>query len=169
MTRRQSLTALGAATAAGLTAAITATGARVRAAQDPEQQTHALHPEWGHHTQAQQECAEACGRCAHECEDAFHYCLRQARAGKARYDRAAHLCIDCAEICATTAKLVARSSPLMNHVCAACAEICDDCHAECARLDDPEMKLALEALRRCARSCREMAQAPGGHHHPAAR
>lgn len=165
MRRRQLLTALG-TTAAGL-AAITATGAHVRAGEDPERERQAFHPEWGHHTREQQQCAEACGRCAHECEDAFHYCLRHARAGKVEYDRAAHLCIDCAEMCATTAKLVARSSPLMAHVCATCAEICDDCHAECERLDDPEMKLVLEALRQCARSCREMAEAPGAHRHPA--
>ena len=58
----------------------------------------------------------------HECEDGFHYCLRQARqSGKVEYARAAHLCIDCAEVCGTAAKLVASGSHLLVHICAAFA------------------------------------------------
>jgi len=105
----------------------------------------------------------------HECEDGFHHCLRQARrSGKVEYARAAHLCIDCAEVCGTAAKLVASGSHLLVHICAACAEACDDCLAVCEPLKDPEMKLVLESLRKCAQSCRGMVKAMGEHkhHHP---
>jgi len=167
MNRRELLGVLG-ATAAGLTA-ITGGSARAQEAQAPEHERHPFHPERGHHTEQQQECAETCARCMHECEDGFHHCLRQARrSGKVEYARAAHLCIDCAEVCGTAAKLVASGSHLLVHICAACAEACDDCLAVCEPLKDPEMKLVLESLRKCAQSCRGMVKAMGEHehHHP---
>jgi hypothetical protein len=166
MNRRELLGVLG-ATAAGL-AAITGGGARAQETQAQGHERHAFHPERGHHTEMQQECAVACGRCVHECEDGFHHCLHQVRSGKAEYARAAQRCIDCAEVCSAAAKLVARGSPLMVHLCTACAAVCDDCLAVCEPLNDPEMKLVLESLRKCAQSCREMVKAMGDHehHHP---
>ena len=158
MDRRELLGVLG-ATAAGLVA-VTGGGAGAQERDRP-----AFHPEWGHHTEMQHECAEACAQCMHECEDGFHHCLHQVRSGKTEYARAAHLCIDCAEVCGTAAKLVARGSPLMVHTCAACAEVCDDCLGVCEKLNDPEMKLVVESLRKAARSCREMVKTMGRHEH----
>jgi hypothetical protein len=164
MNRRELLGVLG-ATAAGL-AAITGDGARAQEAEVRGHERHAFDPERGHHTKGQQECAEACARCVHECEDGFHYCMHQVRSGaKAEYARAAQRCIDCAEVCGAAAKLVARGSPLMVHICTACAEVCDDCLAVCEPLDDPDMKLVIESLRKCAQSCREMVKAMGDHEH----
>lgn len=74
-----------------------------------------------------------------------------------------HLCVDCGDICGTAGRHVARMSPLMTHTCQACAESCDDCIAECEKLNDPEMKEVVESLRQCAKSCREMVKAMGGH------
>jgi hypothetical protein len=166
MNRRELLRVLG-ATAVGL-AAITGGRARAQETQAQGHERHAFHPERGHHTEMQQECAVACGRCVHECEDGFHHCLRQVRSGKAEYAQAAQRCIDCAEVCSAAAKLVARGSPLMVHICTACAEVCDDCLAVCEPLNDPEMKLVIESLRKCAQSCRGMVKAMGDHehHHP---
>ena len=104
----------------------------------------------------------------HECEDGFHHCLFQAQSEKVEYALAAQMCIDCAEVCGAAAKLVARGSPFLVDICAACAKVCDDCLATCEPLNDPEMKLVVESLRKCAMSCRGMVKAMGDHeqHHP---
>jgi hypothetical protein len=166
MNRRELVEVLG-ATAAGL-AAITGGGASAQEARAQKHDRQAFHPERGHHTEVQQECAEACARCMHECEDGFHHCLLQAQSEKAEYALAAQMCIDCAEVCGAAAKLVARGSPLLVDICAACAKVCDDCFATCEPLNDPEMKLVMESLRKCAMSCRGMvkAMADHEHHHP---
>ena len=166
MNRRELVGVLG-ATAAGL-AAITGGGASAQEARAQKHDRHAFHPERGHHTEVQQECAEACARCMHECEDGFHHCLLQAQSEKAEYALAAQMCIDCAEVCGAAAKLVARGSPLLVDICPACAKVCDDCFATCEPLNDPEMKLVMESLRKCAMSCRGMVKAMGDHehHHP---
>ena len=53
----------------------------------------------------------------------------------------------------------------MVHTCAACAEACDDCLGVCEKLNDPEMKLVVESLRKAAQSCREMVKTMGRHEH----
>ncbi|GIW86402.1 MAG: hypothetical protein KatS3mg108_0726 [Isosphaeraceae bacterium] len=68
---------------------------------------------------------------------------------------------DCGELCGTAAKLVARMSPLMAHACRACAAGCDDCVTASEKLNDPKMREALDALRACSKSCREMPQTMG--------
>lgn len=152
MDRREMLGALG-ASAAGLVAV---TGGTARAQQERGRQ------EGG---DIHERCAEACFDCAKECNQGFHHCYQQVQAGKPEHARAMHLCVDCGDICGTAGKHVARMSPLMVHTCRACADSCDDCIAECEKLNDPEMQEVIESLRACARSCREMVQAMGGHEH----
>ena len=98
MNRREVVGVLG-ATAAGL-AAITGGGASAQEVRAQKHDRQMFHPERGHHTEVQQECAEACARCMHECEDGFHHCLRQAQSEKAEYALAAQMCIDCARCAA---------------------------------------------------------------------
>ena len=106
-----------------------------------------------------EKCADACADCETECNEGFHHCFKQVQAGKKNYAKAMHLCVDCGDICGTSSKLVARKSPLMIHTCRACAECCDDCIKECEKFDDPEMKEAVEALRKCSKTCHEMVKA----------
>ena len=153
MDRRQMLGTLGAA-AAGL-------GAAGGVAHAQQEKGHDHHKKGDVH----HKCAEACFHCAHECSEGFHHCFEQAEAGKKNYAKAMHLCRDCADVCATAGKLVGGMSPLMAHTCHACAECCDDCVAECQKLNDPEMKEVVAALKACAASCREMAKAMGGDDH----
>jgi len=146
MDRRELLGVLG-ATAAGL--ATVAGAGEARAAQGGKDNTHA-------------QCAEDCVDCEKHCNQGFHHCYKQVQAGKQDYAKAMHLCVDCGDICSTAGKLVARMSPLMTHTCRACAECCDDCVAACEKLNDPEMKEVVVALKTCAKSCREMVKSMGG-------
>ena len=113
------------------------------------------------HDHLAHQCAEACTDCLTECNAAFHHCFVQFSGGKKEYANALHLCVDCAEMGNSTAALCARSSPLMGYACDACARCCDDCAAECERLKDTEMAGCVEACRKCAKVCREMAKAHG--------
>ena len=152
MDRRQMLGTLGAA--AGLAAASGVAHAQQEKGHDHHKKGDVHH-----------KCAEACFDCAHECSEGFHHCSEQVEGGKKNYAKAMHLCRDCADVCATAGKLVGGMSPLMIHTCHACAECCDDCVAECQKLNDPEMKEVIEALKACAASCREMVKAMGGADH----
>jgi hypothetical protein len=147
MDRRELLGALG-VTAAGLVAV---SGAEARAQEAGGRAGRDIH----------EQCAEACVNCEKECNQGFHHCYQQVTAGKQEHAKAMHLCVDCGDICGTSAKLVARMSPLMSYTCQACAECCDACIAECEKFQDAQMKETVEALRRCAKSCREMVQAMG--------
>ena len=149
MDRRELLGVLG-ATAAGL-AAVTGGTASAQEKADHKHAEGDIH----------EKCAEACSDCEKECNQGFHHCFKQVQAGKQDYAKAMHLCVDCGDICSTSGKLVARMSPLMAHTCRACAACCDDCIAACEELNDPGMKEVVEALRKCAKSCREMVQAMG--------
>lgn len=150
MDRREMLGMLG-ATAAGLTAAAGKAGAHQQGAggaQDGD-----IH----------ERCAEACVDCEKHCNHGFHHCYQQVQAGKQDHAKSMHLCVDCGEVCSTAGKLVARRSPLMTITCHACAEACEACIAECEKMNDAEMKEVVASLRKCAQTCREMAQAMGGH------
>jgi hypothetical protein len=153
MDRRELLGVLG-ATAAGLAAV---TGGETLAQQA---KPHAHEEGRG---DIHEKCAEACVDCEKHCNQGFHHCYRQISSGKQQHARAMHLCVDCGEVCSTAGKLVARMSPLMTYTCHACAESCEACIAECEKLNDPEMKETIAALRTCAQSCREMVKAMGGH------
>lgn len=146
MDRREMLGVLG-ATAAGLTAVVGASEAD--AAQTGKDDMH-------------ERCAEDCVDCEKECNQGFHHCYKQVQAGKPDHARAMHLCVDCGDACSTAGKLVARMSPLMTHTCRACAACCDDCIAACEKLNDPDMKQVIEALRKCAKTCHEMVHAMSG-------
>ena len=147
MDRRELLGVLG-ATAAGLTAV---TGARAQ----EEKGRHG-------HGDIHERCAEACADCEKHCNHGFHHCYKQVEAGKQEHAKAMHLCVDCGEVCSTAGKLVARMSPLMIFTCHACAESCEACLKECEKLNDPEMRVVVASLRRCAATCREMVKAMGG-------
>jgi hypothetical protein len=144
MHRREMLGAVG-FTTAGLVAA---TVAEARADDRPAGDIH-------------EKCAEACVNCEKQCNQAFHHCFKQVSAGKQAHAKAMHLCVDCSDLCGTAGKLVARMSPLMTFACRACAESCDACIVECETFSDTQMQDTVEALRKCAKSCREMIQAMG--------
>ena len=154
MVRRKMLGLIGAGTA-GLVAT---TSARAHA----RQQGHEGHAHGG---DMHEECAEACVNCEKECNQGFHHCFTQVKAGKLEHAQAMHLLADCGEICGTSGKLVARMSPLMVHTCAACAECCEDTIAAVEALKDDEMKETLEALQACRESCTAMVKSMGGHAH----
>ena len=151
MQRREVLGLLGTA-AVGLAVASDA----------PAQERQAGRKRDGGHGGHARETAKTCGDCAEECDAGFHHCHEQLAAGKQDYADAAHLCVDTATVCHAAAALCARMSPLMGACCRACAECCDACAAECEKLDDPEMKGVIEACRRTAKDCRQMAQMMGG-------
>lgn len=156
MDRREVLGVLG-ATAAGLvTASGTAAFGQQREAATEQHDGHDQHGQMG------KETAKSCSDCANECEAGFHHCHQQVAAGKREYARAEHFCVDTATMCYCGASLCARSSPLMGVCCEACAKCCDACIAECEKLNDPELKGVIDACRKTAESCRQMAQMMGG-------
>ena len=118
--------------------------------------------EGGSHEQMAKNTAKSCSDCANECEAGYHHCHQQLAAGKKDYARAEHSCVDTATMCYCSAALCARVSPLMGHCCQACAECCDACIAECEKLNDPELARVIEACRRAAKECRQMATMMGG-------
>ncbi len=147
MKRRELLGALGAA--AGL--ASVAAG-EAHADQEGKDNIH-------------EQCAEACFDCEKMCNHAFHHCFKQVQGGKLDHAKAMQMCVDCGEVCSTAGRMVARMSPLMVHTCLACAECCDDCIAACEKVDAPDIKVFVAALRKCGKTCREMVKAMGGHAH----
>jgi len=118
--------------------------------------------ESGEHDEMSQKTAKACSDCMNECNEAFHHCHEALAEGKKEYASAAHACADTADMCACGAALCGRASPMMGHCCEACAKCCDDCIAECEKLNDPELKAAIEACRKTAKECRDMAKMKGG-------
>lgn len=102
------------------------------------------------------QCVESCTDCMNSCNECYGHCFHEVGKGKSRYAKAMQLCVDCGEVCGTSAKLVARESALMSHGCQACAAGCEECIAECEKLDDPKMKETIDAMRKCADSCRAM-------------
>lgn len=149
MNRREILGALG-ATAAGL--AITGPEAF---GQEPGRRGG------GGRDEMAQRAAKACSDCMNACNEGFHHCYEQLAAGKKEYADAAHLCVDCAEMCACCAQICGRVSPLKGICCEACAKCCDECIAACEKLNDPRMKGTIDACRRCATECRQLAGAAG--------
>jgi hypothetical protein len=149
MDRREVLGVLGVA-AAGLTAG---TGAD---AQPPKAAGH------GEHDEHAKMMAKTCSECADECDAGFHHCHMQLATGKKDYAGAEHLCLDTATMCRCAASLCARVSPLMGVCCRACAECCDACIKECERFNDADMRKLIEACRKTAKECRQMAQMMGG-------
>ena len=114
-----------------------------------------------------EECADSCVNCEKECNQGFHHCYQQVRAGKVEHAKAMHLLADCGDICGTSGKLVARMSPLMVHTCGACGACCKDTIAAVEALNDDAMAETLDALRKCQESCESMVKAMGGHDHAA--
>jgi hypothetical protein len=67
--------------------------------------------------------------------------------------------LDNAQIAITSADFMLRGSPFHARTCALCAEINEQCAAECERLGpDQMMQQCIDQCRRCAASCRRMAQ-----------
>ena len=116
----------------------------------------------GEHDEHAKMNARTCSECADECDAGFHHCHEQLAAGKTDHADAEHVCVDTATVCRASASLCARVSPLMGPCCRACAECCDECIGICEKLNDPEMKKVIEACRRTAKECRQMAQMMGG-------
>jgi len=107
-------------------------------------------------------CCDACGDCANACNKAFHHCLEQASAGKARHAKMAQTVADCAAFCALSAEMISRHSMMMTMSCRACADACRRCAQECETFDtDIDMKICLDACQRCEESCRNMVKAMG--------
>jgi hypothetical protein len=152
MDRREMLGVLG-ATAVGLVM----TGGKAFGQEEKGSQKHG-----SEHQALASKCAKTCSDGANECNEGFHHCYEQLVAGKKEYGKAVHACVDCAEMCACSAGLCGRASPLMVHCCDACAKCCDDCIAECEKLNDPELKGVIEACRKTAKECREMAKMMSG-------
>ena len=107
-------------------------------------------------------CCDACGTCAEACNKAFHHCVEQASAGKARHAKMAQIVADCAAFCALSAQTISRHSVMMVLSCRACADACRRCAQECETFDtDIDMKICLDACQRCEESCRNMVKAMG--------
>lgn len=157
MNRREMLGAVGA------TAAVALTGAGAFA-QQPDKHAGGQH---GGSDEMAQRAAKACSDCMNACNEGFHHCHEQLEMGKKEYADAAHLCVDCAEMCACCAQICGRVSPLKGICAEACAKCCDECIAVCEKLNDPRMKGAIDACRRCATECRQLAGSRGNN--PAAR
>lgn len=151
MERRELLGALG-ATAAGIAAFAGASRTGTAEAHDVKDDAHS-------------KCAEACVDCSKHCNEGFHHCYKMVAEGKAAHAKTMHLLVDCGDICATSGKLVARMSPLMVHTCDACAECCEDTLAAVEKMNDPEMKEVMNALKTCIGTCKEMVKSMGGHAH----
>lgn len=115
----------------------------------------------GGRSHAMQECAEACQRCEEACNEAAHHCFEEASEGESDHLKALHYLIDCQELCSASAKLCARRSPLMAYCCRATMEACEVCIKVCERMDDDDFDDCLEALRKCAESCSQMASGTG--------
>jgi hypothetical protein len=94
-----------------------------------------------------QACVEECLRCYSVClSTAMNHCLDVG--GEHVPKEHFTLMMECAEICRTSAHFMLLGSPHHKHTCAECAE-------DCARIGD--MQECVDACRRCAESCREMA------------
>jgi len=115
-------------------------------------------------TKAHTECLEACGDCAKTCDMTFHHCVKEVAAGKGEHAKALQLVADCAGFCSLSACMIAKSSPLMGYSCMACAEACKTTAAEVTKFDQPEMKKAVAALKRCEDSCLAMVKDMGEMH-----
>ena len=152
MNRREMLGTVGVA-AAGL--ALTG-GEAFGQDKTPDHKNH------NEHGALARQCAKTCSDCTNECNEGFHHCYEQLVAGKKEHGKAAHACVDCAEMCACSAALCGRVSPMMGHCCDACAKCCDACIAECEKLNDPALRGVIEACRKTAKECREMAKMMGG-------
>jgi hypothetical protein len=107
-------------------------------------------------------CCDACANCAEACNKAYHYCLEQASAGKARHAKIAQTIADCAAFCGLSAALISRQSALMAYSCRACADACHRCAQECESFDtDVDVKICFDACQKCEESCRNMVKAMG--------
>jgi hypothetical protein len=107
-------------------------------------------------------CHDVCNECAEACNKAFHHCLEQAAAGKARHARTAQMTADCAAFCALSAELIGRQSALLVVSCRGCADACRLCASECGTFDtDLALKMCVDACNRCEESCRNMVKAMG--------
>jgi len=114
------------------------------------------------HAGMRKSCCDACGHCAEACNKAFHHCLEQAAAGKARYATMAQTVADCAAFCTLSAEMIARQSAMMILSCRACADACGRCGHECDTFNsDVEMKTCADACQRCEESCRNMVKEMG--------
>ena len=153
MKRRTMLGALG-ASAAGLATIARASDAKI-IGDEPAHRHDAIH----------KECLDACSDCARMCDETFHHCYVQVAEGKRDHAKSLHLVSDCEGFCSLSASMIAKHSPLMAASCMACAEACKMTAAEVEKFDQPEMKAAAKALRRCVTSCNEMVKAMGGHDH----
>lgn len=152
MRRREMLGALGAGAAAF-------SAATAHADDKPKAHDHSAMM-----TKAHTDCLDACGDCAKTCDMTFHHCVMEVAAGKGEHAKALQLLTDCAGFCALSACMIAKSSPLMGYSCMACAEACKATIVEVSKFDQPEMKKAVVALKRCEDSCVAMNQAMGHDH-----
>jgi hypothetical protein len=111
----------------------------------------------GHHDEAFQQCARACGECARICEACADHCARLVAEGKKDHLKTLRTCQDCATHCAAAARIMARQGPFSDLICTACAEACARCGKACEGFpDDAMMKKCAEECRKCEKECRKM-------------
>jgi hypothetical protein len=152
MDRREMLGMLGAG-AVGLAAV----SGRQAAADEPSAANKAVH----------KECLEACSDCAKACDMGFHHCLTEVAAGNKEHAKPLEYFASCAGFCALSACNIAKHSPLMALSCEACGDACKETLAVVSKFEghSAEMQAAIKALTRCEKSCKEMVEAMGHHHH----
>ncbi len=105
-----------------------------------------------------QDCIRNCLNCHAACVATAYHCLGK-RGDHAEPDHI-RLMLDCAQICITSADFMLRHSPMHPALCGICADICATCADDCEKLnDDFKMQACVDACRRCAASCTDMAGA----------
>lgn len=102
----------------------------------------------------ERQCAENCFTAAETCEWCANECIEMGDEGMARCIR---LCRDVADIASLHARFMTRDSEFDAGLATVCADACEVCADECAQHDEDHCQLCAEVLRKCARSCREMA------------
>lgn len=98
------------------------------------------------------ECIDNCFDAAQAAEHCSDQCAEQGP----EMARCLRLCRDVADLVTLHARWMARDAEYSGHLAALCADLCEECADECAQFEHEHCRIAEDALRTCAASCREM-------------
>lgn len=100
------------------------------------------------------ECIDNCFAAAQAAEHCADQCAEQGP----EMARCLRLCRDVADLTTLHARFMSRDSTYSNRLAAVCADLCEECADECAQHDHEHCQIAEETLRKCVKTCREMAE-----------
>ena len=103
-----------------------------------------------------------CLECARGLRELNFLDVTQPAAERANFFRARQLVRDCIELCDSTARLSSKGSPLTGSIAQACEDCCRECASSRKWLQTERPEDWLEACRRAAAACHDLARQSHG-------